>query len=264
MTQEQVEKYLARIGYTGSRAITGKTLDALIWANISHVPFENLEVYEFRKVPSLDPEDLYDKIVERRRGGYCFELNTLFGELLNAMGFPTYPVVVRLLGRPGPLRPYAHKGLISQAEGKFWYCDVGYGGPGPKGVVEIRAGEQTVGGVTYVGAFRPHTNDFLIRRPDGQGGMTDVLSFAQRPIEPCDFLPLNYYCANPESSHFKVARTVNLTLPNGSKALTGSHFTHRENGAVIAEKTVTTLPELLDLLREEYGLTVDLPEDTVI
>ena len=62
-------------------------------------------------------------------------MNTLFGEVLNAMGFPTYPVVVRLRGGPidAPLRPYAHKGLVTQCDGKQWYMDIGYGGPGPKG-----------------------------------------------------------------------------------------------------------------------------------
>ena len=258
MNTQQAEAYLQRIGYTGSRELTGATLDALIWANISTVPFENLDVYDLHMVPSLDPEDLFHKVVERRRGGYCFELNTLFGELLNAMGFPTYSVVVRLLHIPGPLRPYSHKGLVTEAEGKKWYCDVGFGGPGPKGVIEIREGEQIVGGVTYRGIFRP--DDFLIQRKDGEDTWANVLSFALRPSEECDFQLLNFYFARYEGSAFVNKRTVNLTLPNGSKALTDSHFTLRRDGQV-TEKDVATRQELIDLLREEYGLVAELPED---
>ena len=67
MTEQQLEKYLERIGYTGSRELTAENLDALIKAHISTVPFENITVYDFDEVPSLDPEDLYKKIVEDHR-----------------------------------------------------------------------------------------------------------------------------------------------------------------------------------------------------
>ena len=258
MNGKQAEAYLERIGYTGSRDLTGATLDGLIKAHIGSVPFENLDIYEWHQVPSLEEADLYEKIVARHRGGYCFEQNTLFQALLDALGFPVYPIVVRLLGGPGPLHPYAHKGLIVSAEDRRWYCDVGFGGPGPKGVVEIREGLQEIGGVTFRGTFRP--DNFLIERLDGDI-WTEVMYFAERPIEPCDFLPLNFYTARFEESYFLTDRMLNLTLPNGSKALTGTHFTLRENGKVM-EKDITDKEELEQLMREEYGIDVILPEDT--
>ena len=259
MTNEQVEAYLERIGYTGSRELTGETLDKLIWAHISTVPFESLDLCEYGIVPSLNPEDLYNKFVVRRRGGYCFEQNTIFCELLNALGFEAYGVCVRLLGRPGPLRAFSHKGIVAHAEGKSWYCDVGYGGPGPKGVVEIREGEQVVGGLTYRGTQRP--DDFFIERKDPDGWKS-VLYFAERKIEPCDFEPLNFYCAMRPDSGFRNGRTVNLTLPNGSKALTKCHFTHRENGQIVREVDVTTPAELQQLLKEEFGIDMYIPQGT--
>ena len=256
MNRKQTEAYLERIQYTGSLAHTGETLDRLIKAHIGTVPFENLDIYEWNLVPSLEEEDLYRKVVEQRRGGYCFELNTIFGALLKALGFPVYPIVVRLLGSPGPLHPYAHKGLIASAEGKRWYCDVGFGGPGPKGVVELRPGLQEIGGLPFRGRFR-EDGSFLIDRPEGEA-WTDVMYFAERPIEPCDFLPLNFYQARLEESYFRMDRMVNLTLPNGSKALTGMHFTLRKDGKV-TERDLSSKEEAEQLLREEYGIDVVLP-----
>ena len=256
MNQQQIDRYLERIGFDGPINHDGDTLDRLIWAHISTVPFESLDLHEYGVVPSLNVDDLYEKFVVNRRGGYCFEQNTLFGQLLNDLGFPTYGTVVRLLGPPGfPLFPYSHKGLVSEAEGKAWYCDVGYGGPGPKGVVEIRDGEQVVGGVTFRGTIRP--NDFFIERKTDDG-WANVLYFAQRAIEPIDFEPLNFYCAMRPDSNFRLNRIVNLTLPDGSKALSGKHFTLRAGGTV-TERDIETPDELEKLLREEFGIDIHIP-----
>ncbi len=263
MTNEQIEAYLKRIEYTGGRELTGETLDKLIWAHISTVPFESLDLNMYGIVPSLNEEDLFHKFVELRRGGYCFEQNTIFGALLRDMGFPVYGVCVRLLGRPGPLRPFSHKGCVAEAEGKLWYCDVGYGGPGPKGVVEIRAGEQVVGGLTYRGSFDKRPDAFFIERLDPDG-WHDVLYFAVRAIEPCDFEPLNFHIAMRPDSGFRLNRMANLTLPNGSKALSGSHYTHRENGQIVEERDVASREELRTLLKEEFGIDMYIPSSVQV
>ena len=257
MNAQQLDRYLERIGYTGSRELTAENLDALIKAHISAVPFENITVYDFDQVPSLDPEDLYKKIVEDRRGGYCFELNTSLHHLLTAFGFEAFPIVVRIVVMGGPLRPYAHKGVIAMAEGRKWYCDVGYGGPGPKGALEISAREQEIGGVPYRCFFRE--NDLIVQKKEEDGGWLNVLIFAVRPIEPCDFIPLNYYIACNPTSVFRDHRIANLTLPDGSKALTGNHYTFRRAGTVI-ERDCADKKEVEALLREEFGIDVRLPD----
>src|SRR5690348_1505800 len=81
-----VEKYLARINYTGPRTPDEATLRALHVAHLRAVPFENLDIG--RGVPIvLDLDRLYAKIVTRRRGGFCYELNGTFAELLRALGY---------------------------------------------------------------------------------------------------------------------------------------------------------------------------------
>ena len=254
MTEQQLEKYLERIGYTGSRELTAENLDALIKAHLSTVPFENITVYDFDEVPSLDPEDLYKKIVEDHRGGYCFELNTSLHNLLSSFGYDAYPVVVRIVVMGGPLRPYAHKGVIAMAEGRKWYCDVGYGGPGPKGAMEISAKEREIGGITYRCFFRE--SDFIIQKKDAEG-WTNVLILTGRPIEPCDFIPLNYYIAKNPTSVFRDHRIANLTMSDGSKALTGNHYTLRK-GDLVIERDCADIAEVETLLRDEFGIDVDL------
>ena len=88
----------------------------------------------------------------------------------------------------------------------------------------------------------------------------NVFRFCLFPSEEVDFLPLNYYIAGKPGQGFRARRMINLTLPNGSKALTGDHYTHRENGEIVCEKDVTDRQELETLLREEFGLDVKLPD----
>lgn len=81
-----VPAYLARIGYHGSVAPTLPVLQALHLAHLRHVPFENLDIHLGRPI-SLAEDDLFAKVVGRRRGGFCYELNGLFAALLREIGY---------------------------------------------------------------------------------------------------------------------------------------------------------------------------------
>ena len=71
------------------------------------IPFENLESFEEGRIPSLDTQDLYTKIVVCKRGGYCFELNKLFYELIKTLGFMVYPLGVRIPWNKAKTSAYA-------------------------------------------------------------------------------------------------------------------------------------------------------------
>src|SRR5690348_5853237 len=78
--------YLDRIAYTGSVAPTAENLNLLHRAHLQHVPFENLDIAHSRPIV-IDPDVFIRKIVEERRGGFCYELNGAFAALLRAIGF---------------------------------------------------------------------------------------------------------------------------------------------------------------------------------
>ena len=80
-----VEKYLQRIGYNGALAPNAENLAALVQAHRFTVPYETFDIWRGRRT-TLALEEIYDRIVTRRRGGYCFELNGLFAWLLRELG----------------------------------------------------------------------------------------------------------------------------------------------------------------------------------
>ena len=95
-------------------------------------PFENIDGYDLHREVSLEIPDIFDKIVTRRRGGYCFELNALFSALLEALGFSCYAVGQRVL-REGSFPPVSHRVTVVTLpqSGERVLCDIAFGGPSP-------------------------------------------------------------------------------------------------------------------------------------
>lgn len=121
----EVGTYLARIGYSGPVEPTAETLAALHRAHMLAVPFENLDIH--LGVPNvLDPDHVYEKIVRRRRGGWCFELNGLFALLLERLGFAVTRYSAAVVSSDPPFPDFAHLTLRVDLD-RPWLCDVGFG-----------------------------------------------------------------------------------------------------------------------------------------
>ena len=248
---------MKRIGAEEPAARDEGALNGLIVSHLQTVPFENLDVVDFGLVPDLQEEKLYEKIVTRRRGGYCFELNTLFQALLEALGYAVYPVGVRVVWNRDFSPPLSHMGLVVELNGEKYYCDVGFGGPGPKGLLRLEPSEQDVGGERFR-VRAAEDGDHLVERLH-HGEWKAVLRFADRPVRPVDFQLMNFYCARNEAVLFSHARILNLCTPRGSKALTNLELVVREDGAE-RRTTYHDTAELEEGLEKEFGLKVALSD----
>lgn len=251
MEKEKITAYLDRIHAPELTGQQAEDLGRLIVCHLQSVPFENIDVIDFGMVPELDEEKLYDKIVVRKRGGYCFEQNTLFGRLLSSLGYELYPVAVRVMWNRDYIPPLTHMGLVVTINDRKYYCDVGYGGPGPKGLLTLEKSEQKISGET----FRVETaddGDFLIERLH-HGEWKTILRFSDRAVRETDFQLMNFYCARNETVLFTKTRVINLCTPSGSKALTDRELTIRENGG---ERRIVynTVEELEAGLENEFGI----------
>jgi N-hydroxyarylamine O-acetyltransferase len=121
-----IDRYLARIRYQGSLRPTVATLHALHEAHILAVPFENLDIGLGRAI-KLDQDSLWEKIVERRRGGFCYELNGMFALLLRELGFRVELLSAGVANGSGSFNPdFDHLTLLVHLE-EDWLADVGFG-----------------------------------------------------------------------------------------------------------------------------------------
>ncbi|MDH4065168.1 MAG: arylamine N-acetyltransferase [Acidobacteriota bacterium] len=122
----EVETYLARIGYAGPKTPTLAMLRSLHRQHMLAVPFENLDIPLGRRI-TLDISALWAKVVVSKRGGFCYELNTLFGWLLHALGYDADVLSARVWTGTdfGPDKD--HMALLVHAGGQPWLADVGFG-----------------------------------------------------------------------------------------------------------------------------------------
>ena len=150
-----IYKYLDRIGLQAIPTANLDGLRSLQSAHLYHVPFENLEIHYGRQIV-LDPARLYDKVVGQRRGGFCYELNGLFKQLLAKIGFKVAYLSARVYGADEQYgHEFDHMALLVQIGAAEYLVDVGFGaftmGPlrfvtdlkqqDPNGLFEIRQQE---------------------------------------------------------------------------------------------------------------------------
>jgi N-hydroxyarylamine O-acetyltransferase len=117
---------LSRIKFDGTPAVDLDTLRSLHKQHLLHVPFEDLDIH-FKRPFDLSPTNIYEKVVNTNRGGFCYEVNSLFNELLKGIGFKTKIIsgkVIKDTGEPGP--EYDHLALIIELD-KNYIADVGFG-----------------------------------------------------------------------------------------------------------------------------------------
>ena len=250
LSPTQTDEYLARIG-AGRQEPSADYLDLLIRAQLRTVPFDCADVWVTGREPSLATEDLFEKIVLRRRGGYCFELNLLFLRLLQSLGFEAYPVIIHL-GRPGgELSPPAHCGIIVTVEGQKRFADVGFGGPVPDGSVPLN-------GETVLGHRSLRREAWtVVESLDRDGVPFPRFTFKDQPCDPVEFLPLNWYVSRREGSGFAADLKLNLRADDGFAEIGGQRFRFRQGDRLI-EREIQT-PEEAKALAAEYFSIPDLP-----
>ncbi len=177
--------YLARIGGPGPLALDARALRGLHRAHLVAVPFENLSIHLGESI-SLDETDLVDKIVGRRRGGFCYELNGAFACLLEGLGARVRRVAARVYGNDGGLGPpFDHLALVVRLPDGTgpWLADVGFGSHSTYPLLADARAEQADPGGRFLLAGTPDGDVDVVK--DGQPQYR--LELRERALD--DFVP---------------------------------------------------------------------------
>lgn len=217
-----LDAYLDRVSYSGDRAPTVGTLTALHRAHLATVPFENLDIILGR---GIDPDlaAVQDKIVGRRRGGYCFEHNVLFGAALQRLGFDVGRHVARIGDPTVKVVARSHLALLVSVDGQRWLADVGFGS-GPLEPVPL-----TGPGVVRQGAWEYR----VLAGPDAgwrlqgrwEGDWRACYTLTPELAHPVDVEVANHYTATHPASPFVTNPAVVRKDETAVRALRGRQLT---------------------------------------
>jgi N-hydroxyarylamine O-acetyltransferase len=241
------------VGWTGPRTPTLDVLSGLCLRHTSSVPFENLDILLGQPI-RLDLASVADKIVNRRRGGYCFEQNTLFQSVLSQMGFRVTPLGARVrLGVPPDVQtPRTHMLLRVDLDDASYVADVGFGFT-PTGPLRLEPGlEQPLHLNTYRIARQGSQWTLEILQPEG---FAPGYIFTEEPCLPVDYEVANHFTSTHPRSFFTLGPLVVRHDPEHGvrHVLRGREWTLRRGGDVETQ-AVTTPARALQVLAEHFNL----------
>jgi N-hydroxyarylamine O-acetyltransferase len=256
MDHETVAAYLNRIGVTAPAAGDAAGLRTLHRAHQLAVPFENLSIHLGEPI-SLDEGDLIGKIVRRRRGGFCYELNGTFALLLEALGAQVSRVAARVYGPDGLGPPFDHLALVVRpADGTGpWLADVGFGRHSDYPLLlEARDDQDDPAG--------------RFRLADAGAGDIDVLKDGRpqyrietRERSLADCVPTCWWQQTSPLSHFTQSTICSRLTPDGRVSISGRVLI-RSQGDTRTEQQLDTDDALLAAYRDHFGIVLRrVPDD---
>ena len=249
-----IAAYVARIGYSGPLTPTRETFVALHRAQAYSIPFENFDIHLGRPI-GLDAPSLSRKLLAGRRGGYCYELNGLFGRVLRQLGFAVTNLVGRNLIAGLPLRPRAHQLLLVELDGQPWVADLGFGGNTLLEPIPLAVGpEHRMGFDTYRLQAAPRHNYHVQLLMDGQ--WQSLYTFTLDEAQPSDYQMMSYFYSNSPDSPFRQQRICARATPDYRATLVDRELKIRRPDG---RATVTVLAEdgdYMSALDQYFGLSL--------
>lgn len=252
-----LDAYFARTGYRGPTTPTLETLNGLVHAHVETIPFENLDVLLGRPI-QLEPSALETKLVQARRGGYCFEQNGLLLEVLAQLGFEARPLSARVrMGKTRDVIPARTHLCVRVELDHSWLVDVGFGGMSLTGALRLDVeGPQDT----------PHETRRLVREGGRvfhqallAGEWADLYEMTLEEMPLIDRIVANHYTSTHPDSHFRHSILVARALPDGERlTIQNRELTRRRRGGAPEKEPIATHDELIAILREQFGLV--LPE----
>lgn len=246
-------RYLRRIGVAQLQPQTVDGLAYLQEHHLLHVPFENLDIR--RGVPvTLDISSIYEKVIGNRRGGFCYELNALFCELLRALGYTVDMVSARVFKDDGALSAeFDHMALIAHMESRRLLVDVGFG-DSARGPLILPSGRHT----DISGHYRVRPTDdadgepFVLER-ETDGSWKPLYQFTTVPRKLYDFAEMCQFHQTSPDSHFTQRNMITIATPTGRFTLTDTKVTEIESGLKM-ETPVGSVGEYAQILAERFGI----------
>lgn len=229
------------------------------------IPFENLDIPLGHGI-TIDAGSVFDKLVTRRRGGYCFEQNSLFLLALHSLGFAARPLLARVWLMADAMPPLTHTLNMVTIDGRDWIADAGFGGSfSPP--LPVEDGAQSIGpDGTAHRLIRQDARTWMLERA-GDPGATDgrsadtrdwqpQYSFTLDPVETIDLELSNHWTATRPGTRFTTLVVVSRVLEDGFISLLNRQLSVHRNGSNDS-RLVETMEDYREVLTQQLGLALN-------
>ncbi|MDQ3180852.1 MAG: arylamine N-acetyltransferase [Acidobacteriota bacterium] len=248
----KTEKYLQRIGTEQTDFVPNlDNLKHLQRRHLLNIPFENLDIH-WKKPIDLSSESLYRKIVENRRGGFCYELNGLFFELLQNTGYESKRVSARVSDGKGNFgQEFDHLAIITRIEGEDYLVDVGFGDFFAEPIKFVLGEEQTDANGTFL--IRKFDEKYFEVAKKNEESFISQYIFTLQERSLSEFGDMCLFHQTSPDSHFTQNKVCSLMHTGGRKTLTDKKFittkaTQKKEVAINSEE------EFEEILEREFGI----------
>ena len=249
-----IDAYLDRISYQESIQNDFETLTALQRHHLLNVPFENLDIHWGNQI-QLEVDHLFDKIIKQNRGGFCYELNGLFGALLDTLGFKTRYISARVYSEDNQnySPEFDHLAIIVTLDDTEWLVDVGFGEFtfGPLKLHYDAAHEDERGTYRIIeasGAF-----PCIVQRQAPKGSWKPEYRFNPKAQNIANFEKRCHFHQTSDESHFRQKKICSLPTESGRYTLTDRNLKITD-GEMTREQPVNSESEFEQLLRTYFGI----------
>ena len=252
-----LDRYFARIGYTGTPRADLDTLRALTELHPAAITFEAVDVLLGRPV-DISPGAIQAKLIAGGRGGYCFEQNGLLKRVLEALGFAVDGLIARVLWMlppDAPPMPLTHMAMRVTIDGQRWLADVGFGAcvaGAPLSFDAVGTG-QTTRHETFRVTRRGAWTLLEAQLPDG---WSPLYMLSPEPALEADYVAANWYTSTHPASGFRRELRVARTAPDRRTTLMNNRLTVRHAGGGI-ERRFLSEHQIADALVSTFGLKLD-------
>ncbi|QPK64972.1 arylamine N-acetyltransferase [Methylomonas sp. LL1] len=249
----ELDRYLSRIKISKPKpSVEG--LAQIQGAQLNAIAFENVDAF-LSSIPDLEPSALIEKILDKGRGGYCFELNGLLGLALQALGFDFEPILARVRMGRSEGGPRHHLAYLVKAGGESWLVDAGFGGPAPLQPLRlVNDQEQQQEHETFRIRHESDSGDRVVEKRLN-GDWFSLYSFDRAAVRRCDLDAANRLCATWSESLLAQNLLLCRYTDFGRIQLFNNSFSEFRADDQIS-RLIETIDELSALIRDNFGITV--------
>lgn len=248
-------EYLRRIGIEENDIEpTLENLKLLQKQHLLNAPFENLDIHWKRPI-LLDKDKFYEKIIRNRRGGFCYELNGLFFELLKEIGYQSKRASARVFNGKDFGAEYDHLAILTKIDDEEYLVDAGFGDFTTEPLKFVLDEEQQDENGIF--KFKKHDAEYFeVLKKKGEEWESDYI-FKDLARDLSEFTEMcSFHQTSPES-HFTQNKLCSIMTADGRKTLTDKKFIQTKNG-MKTETEIDSEEEFNEILKREFNLSFEI------